>query len=679
MAHQRAAPSAPGAGESREGVVRQEPAAQQPGSGVGQGGESGDVDDRARRIEALERRVALLESILEGIPDPVFVKDAAHRFVYVNHAMGRAVGHDPTVMIGRTDLDFFPARQVAAFWDRDDRVLQGGDIDAHIEQAEHSDGSQQVFSTRRARVIGPDGRPLVVGTVRDVSRDAARHARRDQELRVVRELLEQVTRQARIGILLVDRRGYVQHMSGPDLAKMGIGTDNAAGIHFHSFGGLWPEVVPRIDAALRGQSSSEVLHWRGRDRQVTVRPVFDEGGDQVAGAVLVSIDLAVLDEQERRRVHQERMDSLGRLAGGVAHDLNNLLSIVMMGTSTLRDALSAADVQAAAAQVSLLERSVERGARLSRQLAAFARRQVGAASVIDLHAHLRPARSFLESLIGGVVELDIRLCPQQPRVRVLPGQVEQLVINLVLHASAGAPPGSRVVLETACERLAADGELSPGDYVVIRVVDAGRSLPLEVRERLFEPFYDAGRGPTGMGLATCYGIARQAGGRAVARVDAQGLNVVEVFLPMSSSELTSLDDGIALGEARRHTGRILLVEDEDVLREQLTELLRTAGHLVVSYENGRRAADWLQVHAEDVDLVLSDVMMPGLRGDELVREVGGRVPFLLMSGFTTEDPGELSSLPGVLDVLAKPVRPDILLRAVQRVLARKKRRRSGAR
>ncbi len=650
----------------------------QPDGAAGDGAGAGLPDERDQRIAALEQRVALLEAVLEGMPDPLFAKDAAHRFVYVNASLGRMIGHDPRVMLGRSDLDFFPPDQVEVFWERDDRVLESGVVDAHIEEIEHADGAEQVIATRKARASGPGGRSLVVGTIRDVSEGAARHAQRDQELRVVRELLERVTRQARIGILLVDRKGFVQHMSGPDLARMGISTGNAAGIHFHSFGGLWPEVVPAIDAALRGQSRSQVLRWRGRERQVTISPVYDDG-TTLSGAVLFSVDLAILDEQERRRVHQERMDSLGRLAGGVAHDLNNLLSIVMMGTSTLRDALSADDLRGADDQVSILERSVERGARLSRQLASFARRQVGSASVIDLHAHLRPARAFLDSLIGDGVQLDIRLCPQPPRVRILPGQVEQLVINLAMHAAAGAPVGSHIILETECRRVGDDAELSPGDFVVIRAIDHGAPLSADLRERVFEPFFDAGRGGTGMGLATCYGIARQAGGRALARVDDEGRNVVEVLLPMTTAELSSLDDSVMLSEARTRTGRILLAEDEPLLRGQLTELLRTAGHLVVGFADGRGAAAWFDAHSTDVDLVVSDVVMPELSGSELARHLDGRVPILLMSGFAGDDTDALSSLPGVADVLAKPVRPDILLRAVQMILARRHLQRSSSR
>lgn len=657
----------PGTGDPGPGRTDGEEAVEARFSG---GGASATERALRARVAELEERLALAEAILENLPDPVFVKDEHHRFIYVNEATEAFVKHPRDRMLGRTDADFFPPDQCEGYWRQDDGVLESGVLDEHLEELVDGDDVLHMISTRKARGAHPAGGPMLVGTIRDVTEAKARMDRSDAVLRAVRQLLERVAQEARIGIALFGPDGTFQLASGPDLARMGVSTERVLGVHYTGLGALWPELVEHVGAALRGVRHAGVFQWRGKPRHVTIAPVYDDEG-QVSGATIFSLDLSEAQERDRRQARVERMDSLGRLAGGVAHDLNNLLAIVMMGTSSLAEAIEAGELEGARSQIRLLERSVDRGSRLSRQLVSFARRQVGPPTVVELHAHLRPAEVFLDNLVGSDVRLRFSLCEESPRVRLLPGQVEQLVINLVTHAAAGLPEGGHVSVETRCLHIGEDGEeLPPGDYVVLRVIDDGQPLEPEVRERLFEPFFDPhGRG-AGMSMATCYGITVQARGVIRASVDDQGRNVTEAFLPRTTDEPTAQPLRVPPRTGSHRVGRILLAEDEPALREQVEQLLRTVGHEVVAVADGQEAIEMLAAAPGDFDLVLTDVLMPRKSGVELVRSLSPDLPAILMSGFVADSASAVAALAAEHTVLVKPVRPDLLLRAVQEALAR---------
>lgn len=630
-------------------------------SGEGDGGSAS-----ARRIAELEARVAWLETVIEAVPEPVFVKDEDRRFVLVNQRCADFVGRSVDEMLGQTDADFFPSDEVAWFWQRDDAVLASGEVDEQIERLSDAEGRSHVVSTRKARAQLPDCR-LLVGTIRDMTEAVARAARSEAELRSTLKVLEQLTALMPVGVVHLDGEGRFVYAFGPDLRAMGVTAEKIAGTPYQQLAPLWPELVPLLASALEGESSAAVLEWRGRARHVTAAPSLNEHG-QPGGATLISIDHTDQLDAQRRTARSVRMDSLGRLAGGVAHELNNLLSIVMMGTSVLRDALAVGETSTALGQVRLLERSIERGSRMSRQLASFARRQVGLPTVVDLHDHLRPVQVFLESLVDSSVELVFSLTDKDTRVRLLPGQLEQLLINLVLHAAAGSAEG-HVTVETDCVQVDEDPELRPGDYVVLRVRDRAPALPSAAREHLFEPFYDPdGRG-SNMGLATCYGIAVQSGGRVRAFASDDG-NVTEVLLPRTDDGPETKPELPYVRAAARRGLRVVLVEDEATLREQLRQLLDTAGHKVVlAAADGQEALDWLEDNLQGVDIVLSDIIMPHLSGIDLALALEGKVPIVLMSGFVADSLNKVADLGARFKLLMKPVRPDQLLHALQNELA----------
>jgi len=629
--------------------------------------------ESATRIAALEERVAFLEAVIEAIPEPVFVKDAEHRFLLLNRRCGEFVRMQVEEMLGRTDIELFDLEEAQVFRRTDREVLENGGVNERVERISDVEGRIHVSSTRKSLAHDPSGAPLIVGTIRDITDLSERDARLQSELDSALAMLERLTGMLPFGIAQIDAQGHYVYALGPDLRAMGITPEAMVGTDFRQLETFWPDVVTMMAAALAGETRSQLLEWRGRIRQVSVAPIRGPEG-VLSGAALISVDVTEQRDMELRVARSERMDSLGRLAGGVAHDLNNLLSIVMMGTSVLRDAIAAGELETVQAQVRLLERSIERGSRLSRQLASFARRQVGPPTVVDLYAQLRPIQVFLESLVGAGVHLRFVLDGGTPRVRLQPGQLEQLLINLVMHSAAGMPGGGTIRVEAAVVELRDDPELRDGAYVALRVRDEAPALPAAARDRLFEPFFDPdGRG-AGMGLATCYGIAVQSGGRVRALSDLARGNVSEVLLPCTDEPVGATAPDPSTVRAGGESLRILLVEDEPDLRDQLRQLLARAGHrIVAALEDGQAALDWLAARHDPVDLVLSDIVMPRKSGVDVALSVEGRLPVVLMSGYVADSLERVPDLSSRFTLLQKPVRPEELLRAITESRTRRSR------
>lgn len=480
-------------------------------------------------------------------------------------------------------------------------------------------------------------------------------------------MMERLCRSVRVGMAVFDRDGRFLAAFGPELRAMGLTSAQLEGASFRDLEALWPQMGPMVADALQGNCRNEVLPWRDGLRHVALGPILAE--DQSPdGAFLLVTDLSDQAAADERKARSDRMDSLARLAGGVAHDLNNLLSIVTMGTGLLVESLSAGQVSDAMTQVQILERSVERGARLCRQLASFARRQVGPPTVVDLHDHLAPIVGFLQGLVGARYRVELLAGAHSSRVRVLPGQIEQIVVSLTQHAAAGMNEGGDIRIETASVELSADPELPPGTYVAIRVADQCRPFSREAHEHLFEPFFDAdGRGAS-LSLATCYGVAMQAGGRIRAR-EVPGGNEIEVLIPSTVDPVGVADDAPVARRSSRMGCRVVLVEDEEILRDQMEQFLLTAGHAVVfAASDGRQALEWIEAHPGVAQLVLSDVVMPRMSGIELAERLEGRVPVILMSGFVGDGFRNVSGLGARFSVLVKPVRPDEILAAIDRAL-----------
>ena len=399
-----------------------------------------------------------------------------------------------------------------------------------------------------------------------------------------------------------------------------------------------------------------------------------------ANAQLESANRSLREEQETRQQAEshlqqaQKMEAVGRLAGGVAHDFNNLLTIIIGYCMLLMEERPANPLHAEA--LGQIRRASEQAAALTQNLLAFSRRQLTSPAIVDVVAAAAGLEPMLRRFCGGNVELVLDLDEASGHVELGQGQFEQVLINLVINARDAMPDGGQVCVTTRREVLAAPPpgapDLAPGEYAVLSVRDTGVGMDADTRARVFEPFFTTktlGRG-TGLGLATVYGIVTQHRGRiAVSSAPGEG-STFTVWLPMTRRTL--LGAGAERGYASCGAPcRVLLVEDEAELRHLVARVLREAGYEVVEACDAAQALDAAQKQAGTIDILLTDIVMPGMDGFTLARELRTRIPGLavaFVSGYTDTDPWADTAPDDTALVLRKPFLPADLLAHLSRAL-----------
>ena len=408
--------------------------------------------------------------------------------------------------------------------------------------------------------------------------------------------------------------------------------------------------------------------------------VRDEGGGRprMIGALL---DVTRRRQLEEELLQAQKMEAMGRLAGGVAHDFNNLLTAIL-GCADLAAARTGND-ERTAAYVREIVKAAGRASDLTRQLLAFSRRQVLHPEVISLNAVVADMEALLRRLIGEHIELIVRPAPDLLMVRADAGQIGQVLLNLCLNGRDAMPRGGCLVIETAnVVRIEGDPahpkELKAGPYVVITVKDNGSGMDAQTLSHLFEPFFttkERGRG-TGLGLSSSYGTIRQSGGNIAVESEVARGSTFRVYLPQvdappSGTAATSPSAAVS-GTLQRGSETILLVEDEEGVRTLVAQVLREQGFTVLEAKSGSEASRICRELARPVDLLLTDVVLPDLNGPELAERVQPVQPgmkVLYMSGYA--DGALLEDLRrrgGAL--LAKPFMPEAMLRRVRETLGR---------
>jgi len=401
-------------------------------------------------------------------------------------------------------------------------------------------------------------------------------------------------------------------------------------------------------------------------------------------AVLVSAhDITARRALEDQLLHAQRLEAVGRLAGGVAHDFNNLLTGIRGYATFLLAALDADDARRSDAVE--IEKAVDRAAALTRQLLAFSRRQILQPQVLDLAAVIRDLQNMLGRIIGEDVELRIRIDPVHGLVLADRGQIEQVLLNLAVNARDAMPRGGKLEITLASATITIPderwfGELGPGEYVVVTVTDTGHGIPENVRAHIFEPFFttkDAAHG-TGLGLSTVYGIVRQSGGHISVYSEEGHGSTFRIYLPPVDQEgeaatstghaesTVSVPPAIATG---RET--LLFVEDDELVRTLATRALRAAGYSVIVASSGDQALGLAAASAGNIRLLLTDIMMPGMNGRELADQLIRRDPdmgVIFMSGYTDGILGRQGDTIRAAAFLEKPFTPEELTRKVRQML-----------
>ena len=372
------------------------------------------------------------------------------------------------------------------------------------------------------------------------------------------------------------------------------------------------------------------------------------------------------------------MEAVGQLAGGVAHDFNNILTAIL-GNAELAATQASPNADPGLSEVlNQISESAKRAATLTRQLLAFSRRQVAQPIDLDLNQSLKDLEDMLRRLLTENIDLHIVPAQELSLVRADPGQIEQVVVNLVVNARDAMPDGGRLQLETSDVVLdeayaAGHVDVRPGPHVLLAVSDTGCGMAAGILDRIYEPFFTtkkAGEG-TGLGLATVYGIVKQSGGHVSVYSEPNRGTTFRVYLPAAAATTTRPRPAVDKGRPPTGTETILICEDDDAVRELAAQMVGAAGYTVLAARNGRHARQIAAAHTGHLHLLVTDVIMPDMNGKHLAEQLHLTWPdlkVLFVSGYTANVIAHHGVLDEGVQFLEKPFTRATLLRRIREVL-----------
>ena len=649
-----------------------------------------DTTDQVAEQSAL-RTHRLYQALLENSHDNIALLSAEGRTVYHSPALTRQLGYSPADLIGRSNFDLVHTDDLPLAQERMRAVIAGHDTSAPLRlRFRHRDGGWRVLELATSRFVDDvSGEVFVVLNSRDVTDVVtATEALQENERR-----LALAFEAGAMGVAEFEVATGRLLFSGSFVRLLGYD----AGTVPHTFqwflGHVHPEdrnsVQSTFDVAIKGEPIGE-FHYRvirkdGGVRWWTsrARTVFDPGGTpvRIIGFVADITERKHLEDQMR---HSLKLEAIGRLAGGVAHDFNNLLTVITGYAETLVAALDPADPKLA--DVIEIRRAAERAAHLTQQLLAFSRKQVLRPEVVDANEIVRDVSGMVGRLLGGRIDLQVALGNAPKTITADRGQIEQVLLNLAVNARDAMPEGGVLELKTRIVDInERDAEhlypIRTGRYVLMSVRDSGIGMTAEVKARAFEPFFTT-KGPgegTGIGLATVYGIVKQSGGFIFIESESGQGTTFDVYLPHTEAPVRD-DREEPPDRPPREASTVLLVDDYRRVRDLARKVLTRQGYRVLTASSGDEAVQVARQFDGTIDVLVSDIVMPGISGPDLARQLQELRPELatvFMSGYTGDTLESLGLDRHGAEFIQKPFTPAALAQKVHEVLVRRAARASA--
>ena len=638
-----------------------------------------DITARRRAEAALHASEHFLQEIINALPVRVFWKDRALNYLGCNTAFARDAGcADTRKVIGKTDHQLSWRDQAELYGRADRAVMDSGAPSLNIEEPQTTpDGHTLTLLTSKVPLRNATGEVVgVLGTYSDITE----HKRAEEG----RARLAMAVEQSAETIVVTDRAGIIVYVN-PAFARC-TGYTSAEAI------GQNPRILKsgQQDAAFYRRMWAVLARgevWRGHftnrrkngslfEEEASISPVRDAEG-HIVNYVATKRDITHEAQLENQLRQAQKMEAVGRLAGGVAHDFNNLLTGIIGYAELCRDQIGPG--HPIREWLDEITREAARSADITRQLLAFARKQTIAPRVLDLNDAVAGMLKLLRRLIGEDVTLAWHPGASLWPAQLDPSQVDQILANLCVNARDAIAGAGTITLHTGNVEIdaaycATHAEAAPGAYVMLTVCDDGCGMDQATAAQIFEPFFstkDPGQG-TGLGLATVYGIVRQNGGFINVESEPGQGATFRVYLPRTDAEVPAAAPAPEPAAPRGDGETILLVEDEKSLRVTCTHFLHALGYRVLPAESPQEAIRIAESRTGALHLLLTDVVMPGMDGRQLARRIQALIPgarVLYMSGY----PADVIAQRGVLErdtaFLAKPfTRTDLALK-VKEVLA----------
>ena len=640
------------------------------------------------RRELVERE-ELFHLISENAADMIAIVDMEGRRIFNSLSYQRVLGYSPQELRAST-----PFQQIHP--DDRERVREAAEKARHsgIGQTleyrlRHKNGTWLVLESTSSVIRDAKGEPekLVI-----VNRNVTERKRAEEALRRSEADFRSVVEDAPYGIYRASITGRFLQVNPAVLKMLGyeqehelLERDLAADIFRHD-----GEYQHLADLLLRTEEVKDIeMEWKKKDdTSITVRcsgrRINDENGAPAYFAVFAE-DVTEKRVLERQLRMAQKMEAIGRLSGGIAHDFNNLLGVIIGYSRVLMRALGAGN--ALCEHALEIEKAGERAASLTKQLLAFSRQQVLTPAILDLNTLASDMQGMLPRLLGEDIQVSLELDPELGSVKADQSQIEQIIMNLAVNARDAMPMGGKLKIQTTNVELDQTYTRNHsgskiGDYVLLAVTDTGTGMDAATLTHIFEPFFttkERGQG-TGLGLATVYGIVKQSDGYIwVDSVPGKGASF-QIYLPRHAGQPAVEEQKFDLGEKLGGSESILLVEDAEPLRKLAQTFLEASGFRVLSAGSGEEALEVAAGCGRSLDLLLTDVVMPGMNGRVLAEQLSPRQPgikVLYMSGYTDSFIAGHGVLEPGTYLLHKPFTEEVLIQKVRDVLDGGKKQASG--
>ena len=626
--------------------------------------------ERRGHLREMEERRLIFETSL----DLILVTDRKGNFVRVSPSSLAILGYHPEDMTGRNAADFIHPADLGPTRDEMRQARRGKELRNFETRYIHRAG--QTVPLAWSGVWSESAQRYFF-----IGRDMTDHNRLVETERQMREMLSAVIDASPVAIICLAPDRTVMMWSRSAERIFGYMAEETVGKPYNLVPeGHEAEHERLFGQAIAGETIRDVRVQRRRKDGALIEVSFSGaamyGPEGIRGVAYALSDITENTKIEHQLRHAQKMDAVGQLTGGVAHDFNNLLTVITSTIDILADGV--ADKPELGAIAKLIGEAAARGAELTSQLLSFARKQALQPRVVDVNELVLSSARLLHPTLGENIEIQTKLDVGAYPAMIDPSQLTTAILNLAVNARDAMPDGGKLTLETANivldeEYAAANREVTPGPYVMVVVSDTGSGIPLDIQDKVFEPFFstkDVGKG-TGLGLSMVYGFIKQSGGH-VKIYSEQGIGTaIRLYLPQANAVADRQTDVSLALPVTGGDETILLVEDDPLVRASVTTQLKSLGYEVISAEN---AAQALQVLDDGVqfDLLFTDVIMPGsMDGSHLAKEMTRRSPdikVLFTSGYTESAMiyhGRLDA--GVL-LLQKPHRKEDLARALRKAL-----------
>lgn len=642
-----------------------------------------DISERKRTEAALRESEERYRTLAEAARDFIYILDRDGGLTYVNTHGAAALGASPEALRGRSQASLFPPAVADRHARRLAQVVQSGEP-LETESHDTLDGRDVWLHTSLVPIKNAAGD---VRAVLGISRDITARKRAEDALRESQEFLDGVMNSVPDAIFTVRMPDRVIEYVNRTVGEIfGYAPDELVGRDtrliypdesaFLAFGEKLRQVLAHGHTRLRTEQTFQ--RKSGQAFPAELHGTFVHVSGQPVRLISIIRDTTERKALEAQVRDSQKLEAIGRLAGGVAHDFNNVLTAVLGYATLLIEELK--DNPRLRADVEEIRRAGERAAALTQQLLAFGRRQLVQPAVVDLNATIRDLEDTLRRLVGDDVELRIRLASDLCLIRIDPRQLHQLLLSLTTNAHDAMPTGGRFTIETASAQLDAAAVrdrpgLAPGRYVSLAVTDTGPGMDADTLAHAFEPFFttrNSSKG-TGLNLATAYAVVKQSGGDVDVRSAPNQGTTFTVYLPCVSQAAEDEAADVAGAADASVKSTVLVAEDEDAVRALARQMLMREGYTVLTASSGEQALRTAERHAGTIDLLLTDVIMPGMNGPELAERLVAARPgtkVLFMSGHAGDALDEFGLRRETVPFLPKPFTPEVLVRRVREIITR---------